>query len=231
MGNISESYFRNGRPEMLPFLPSRYSKVLEVGCGAGTFRALLGGDIEYWGVDTSESAERAFEHKADKFYRGALEDVAQKLPGKYFDLVVINDVLEHSADHLTFLKILKDKLSSEGYLVGSVPNVRYVLNLKELLLRKDWYYQESGGILDYSHLRFFTERSLRKLLEKTGFQIEACRGINPVWWSMYSLRMLVKRLFYGSVAMILGDDVPYLQFAFRCKNLQVNRENHDQKSN
>lgn len=217
MEQVSESYFHNGRPEMLPFLPPQYGKVLEVGCGAGAFRASLREDIEYWGVDPSESAEQALAKKVYRFCRGILEDVAQELPDQYFDLIVINDVMEHSFDYLAFLGTLKSKLSKGGHLVGSVPNVRYVLNLKELLLRKDWAYQASGGVLDYTHLRFFTEKSLRESLARAGFQIEVCKGINPVWWSLHPSRMLVKRLLYGSVAILLGQDVPYLQFAFRCK--------------
>jgi 2-polyprenyl-3-methyl-5-hydroxy-6-metoxy-1,4-benzoquinol methylase len=214
------SYFYNNRPEMQPFLPSQYLKVLEVGCGAGAFYASLKEGIEYWGVDPSESAEQALMKKVHRFFRGILEDVAQELPDQYFDLIVINDVMEHSVDHLAFLSILKSKLLPIGYLVGSVPNVRYVLNLKELLLCKDWHYQPSGGILDYTHLRFFTEISLSKSLIQAGFQIEACHGINPVWWSMHPFRMLVKKLFYGGVALVLGKDLPYLQFAFRCNNLK-----------
>jgi SAM-dependent methyltransferase len=214
---ISESYFHNDREEMLEFLPSQYSKVLEIGCGAGSFRSLMKGSIEYWGVDPSESAALIMEKRAYKFFRGILDDVAQDLPDQYFDLVVINDVMEHTPDHLAFLEILKRKLAVGGYLVGSIPNVRYILNLKELLLKKDWAYQESGGILDNTHLRFFTKKSLCHSLRQSGFQVELCKGINPVWRSKFISRYLLKRIIYTFLMMVIGHDTPYLQFAFCCR--------------
>lgn len=217
MNQISESYYYNGRPEMARFLPGQYAKVLEVGCGAGAFITSLQEDIEYWGVDPSESSELAMKTKCYRFLRGNLDDVAEQLPNQYFDLIVINDVMEHSVDHLAFLCTLKGKMATGGYLVGSVPNVRFVLNLKDLLLHRDWRYEASGGILDYTHLRFFTKKSLQGALRQVGFRIEICKGINPIWWSTYPSRIVLKRIFFGSIAMLIGQDVPYLQFAFRCR--------------
>lgn len=212
-----ESYFHNARGEMLAFLPEHYVKVLEVGCGAGAFHAVLKPGIEYWGVDPSESAQRVMSGRVHNFLRGCLEEVAAELPDGYFDLVIINDVMEHAHDHESFLRTLKDKMASGGSLVGSVPNVRYVLNLKGLMWQKDWAYQASGGVLDETHLRFFTQKSLVRSLSTTGFAVEQCEGINPIWWSRHRTRMLIKRLLYGAIGLILGRDVPYLQFAFRCK--------------
>lgn len=211
------SYFCNPRGEMLAFLPSHYEKVLEVGCGAGAFHAQLSSGIEYWGVDPSELAQREMSGRVHRFFLGCLEDVASDLPDKYFDMIVINDVMEHTPNHEFFLFILKGKLAEGGSLVGSVPNVRYVSNLKELLWKKDWAYQASGGVLDETHLRFFTQKSLISSLNRAGFVVEQCEGINPIWWSHYRSRMFVKRVCYGAVGVFLGRDVPYLQFAFRCK--------------
>lgn len=212
----TESYFRNPRGEMLAFLPSQYEKVLEVGCGAGAFHAELNLGIEYWGVDPSESAQRVMSGRVHRFLLGRLEDVASDLPDNYFDMIVINDVMEHTPNHEAFLLILKAKLSNGGSLVGSVPNVRYVLNLKELLWHKDWAYQASGGVLDETHLRFFTKKSLLRSLSSAGFVVKKCEGINPIWWSSHRARMVVKRIFYGAVSFVLGRDVPFLQFGFRC---------------
>lgn len=217
MSMQAASYFHNARSEMLAFLPPRYAKVLEVGCGAGAFQAQLRAGIEYWGVDPSSSAQEVMSGRAHRFLLGVLDDVIQDLPDRYFDLVIINDVMEHAPDHLMFLRQLRSKMAPGGHLVGSVPNVRYVSNLSGLLLRKDWAYQVSGGVLDHTHLRFFTQKSLCRALREEGFEIEQCQGINPVWWSLHRTRMLLKRLFYGGMGLILGHDIPYLQFGFRCK--------------
>lgn len=213
----TESYFCNPRGEMLAFLPSHYEKVLEVGCGAGAFHAQLSSGIEYWGVDPSDSAQCVMSGRVHRFLLGCLEDVATDLPDNYFDMIVINDVMEHTPNHESFLLILKGKLAEGGSLVGSVPNVRYVLNLKELLWKKDWAYQASGGVLDETHLRFFTQKSLIRSLCRTGFVVQRCEGINPIWWSRHRINMTVKRFIFGTVSFVLGRDVPYLQFAFCCK--------------
>jgi len=217
MSEQIESYFHNARGEMRAYLPSTYVKVLEVGCGAGAFRAELKSDIEYWGVDPSETAQLAMSGRVHRFLRGCLDDVASELPDSYFDLVIINDVMEHATNHDEFLRTLKIKMAPGGSLVGSVPNVRYVLNLKGLIFQKDWVYQASGGVLDETHLRFFTQKSLIRSLRIAGFFVERCEGINPIWWSSHRVHMIAKRMFYGVVGLILGRDVVYLQFAFRCK--------------
>lgn len=217
MFNQIESYFCNPRREMLAFLPSHYKKVLEVGCGAGAFHAELNLGIEYWAVDPSESAKLVMSNRAHKFLLGCLEEVASDLPNSYFDMIVINDVMEHTHNHEGFLLTLKAKLADGGSLVGSVPNVRYVSNLKQLLWNKDWDYQASGGVLDDTHLRFFTQKSLIRSLSKAGFIVKQCEGINPIWQSRHRARMVIKRVFYGGIGFILGRDVSYLQFAFRCK--------------
>jgi SAM-dependent methyltransferase len=217
MSEQIDSYFQNPRNEMITFLPPYYQRVLEVGCGAGAFHASLKPDIEYWGVDPSESAERVMSNRIFKFLPGCLENVASVLPSNYFDLVIINDVMEHSPNHEEFLCILKSKMASGGSLVGSVPNVRYLKNLLELIIYKDWAYQQSGGILDVKHLRFFTKKSLIRSLVTSGFIVERCEGINPIWWSQYRFRIYIKKLIFSAFGMFLGRDVPYLQFAFHCK--------------
>ena len=216
MSKQMESYFYNPRSDMLRFLPTHYQRVLEVGCGAGAFHAELNLGIEYWGVDPSESAQRVMSGRVYKFLLGRLEDVALDLPENYFDMIVINDVMEHTSDHEAFLLILKAKLATGGSLVGSVPNVRYVLNLKELLWKKDWAYQASGGVLDETHLRFFTKKSLLRSFSSAGFVVQQCEGINPIWWSLHRTRKVVKEILYSAVGFVLGRDVPYLQFGFRC---------------
>jgi SAM-dependent methyltransferase len=217
-----ESYFNNDRLEILNLLPGNYFKVLEIGCGTGAFRAQLKDDIEYWGVDPYLAVGIGLNTKMHKFFNNILEEVEGQLPDNYFDLIIINDVMEHTTDHLYFLSLLRKKLILKGFIVGSVPNVRFILNLSELLIEKDWNYKESGGILDNTHLRFFTKKSLCNTFNKADFQIEICKGINPIWMSKYPLHSLIKKIFYNFIGIIIGKDIIYMQFGFRCK-LKVNK--------
>jgi SAM-dependent methyltransferase len=200
------------RPEVVPFLPAHPRRVLEVGCGAGTFRQHLAEPNEYWGIEPDQGAAEAARSRLDRVLHGSFEEVESTLPAGHFDLVIANDVIEHMADPDRFLARIKTALAPGGVLVGSVPNVRFVVHLFEVLVKKDWEYK-SEGILDRTHLRFFTEKSLRRLLAGHGFALERFGGINPAVTTPLTPKFLVKRL----IIALLGADTAYLQFAFRAR--------------
>jgi 2-polyprenyl-3-methyl-5-hydroxy-6-metoxy-1,4-benzoquinol methylase len=204
------SYYKNYRKEMMLLLPEQYSKVLEVGCGEGNFRKNLSQENEYWGVEPIEPSARKAAEKLDKVLGGTFNEMFDQIPDDYFDLVICNDVIEHMTDHEDFFQSIKKKIKKEGCLVASIPNVRYILNLIELLVRKDWEYKDSG-ILDRTHLRFFTEKSLKRTIIDSGFEIDQFKGIN-----IYRSGG-VKRYFFNVVFMLLGQDARYMQFGIRIK--------------
>ena len=203
-------YFGFTRPEMVQFLPDEYSRILEIGCCEGNFRQLCGRPCEYWGVEPFENAAEIAKTKLDKVLVGFYSEIEEQIPDSYFDLVIANDVIEHIEQPWNFLKSLKKKMTKNASLVLSIPNVRYYGNLRELLRRKDWEYKDSG-ILDITHLRFFTEKSIIRLLNENGFEIEKMQGINPV---TIRRRNLPK---YWLVKFILGKDIEFLQFGVRAK--------------
>jgi len=165
------------RLEMIPFLPENYHRVLEVGCGEGAFSRNLSQTSERWGVELDDTvAEKA----KPLFYRvlvGKYEQVMQDLPDDYFDLVICNDVIEHMEDHDFFLKSVKTKMKTGGTLVASIPNIRYLKVLFELMVKKDWRYRPHGTLYT-GHLRFFTRKSLLRTLSEHGFKIRKFKGIN-----------------------------------------------------
>ena len=195
---------------MMLLLPEQYSKVLEVGCGEGNFRINLSQENEYWGVEPIGTSARKASKKLDKVLIGTFNEMFDQIPDDYFDLVICNDVIEHMTDHEEFFQSIKKKIKKEGCLVASIPNVRYILNLIELLVRKDWEYKDSG-ILDRTHLRFFTEKSLKRTIIDSGFEIDQFKGIN-----IYRSGG-VKRYFFNVVFMLLGQDARYMQFGIRIK--------------
>ncbi|RMG74083.1 MAG: methyltransferase domain-containing protein, partial [Nitrospirae bacterium] len=91
----------------------------------------------------------------------------------YFDCIILADILEHLREPGLTLKKLKGYLSQDGVIVASIPNVRYfeVLNM---LAEGFWTYTEAG-ILDRTHLRFFTRREIEKMFTEAGLEIT---GIN-----------------------------------------------------
>ena len=201
---------------MRPFVPDRRARVLEIGCGEGRFSSSLPGTQEVWGVEPSPAAETARTHLTRVFH-STFEQAAAELPLAYFDVVICNDVIEHMPDHAGFLRDIQRHIAPGGMLVGSIPNVRYYENMFQFLLEKDWHYRDFG-ILDRTHIVFFTAKSLRKTLERAGFRVVCLRGINSGRHGGMSLR---ERLYlYAAHAlsvMTLGyfNDVLYLQFAFQ----------------
>lgn len=209
--NDAVNYYQNYREEMKPLLPTHYSRVLEIGCGEGYFRDNLSLGHEYWGVEpTAEIANRAME-RLDKVLIGTYEEVADHIPSGYFDLVICNDVIEHMTDHDQFLQAIKSKMKAGGCLVASIPNVRHILNLFEVLVKKDWEYKNEG-ILDRTHFRFFTKKSLQRIIAENGYQSDQFIGINA-----YRADSFIKGLFAYFVVLGLGQDTRFLQFGIRIR--------------
>ncbi len=209
-------YFRHQRAEMVPVLPDHYQRVLEIGCGEGAFRQLLGDVDEYWGIEPDARAADLARQKMDKVLVGTYDECADKLPDGYFDLIICNDVIEHMLDHDRFLQEIKAKLSDDGHLVASIPNVRYLDVLLGLLLKRDWKYRDYG-VLDRTHLRFFTKKSLLRSVRENGYQVDLIKGINSVWDNHSLGTKIVRAVFYTPIILILGLDVQFLQFAIRIR--------------
>ncbi|WP_022950475.1 class I SAM-dependent methyltransferase [Leucothrix mucor] len=203
-------YFQQSRPEMCAFLPESYTRVLEIGCGEGTFSKNLdsGQVVELWGIEPSKDAGSVAETQAYKVLYGTYEDCFDLLPDNFFDLVVCNDVIEHMVDHDHFFSSIKKKMQKKGFITGSIPNVRYYRNLKSLLLKKDWQYQNSG-VLDRTHLRFFTEKSLLRTFKEHDYVISSFSGINKArGFKLFIILALVFSFFSWK-------DIQYTQFGFR----------------
>lgn len=172
-------YFGLPRSEILKFIPDQYQKVLEVGCAEGHFIQQLTKASERWGIEPNQNAAEVAAKKIETVLTGYFEDVYPDLPDLYFDLVICNDVIEHLVDHDKFLEMIKTKMTADGKLVASLPNVRYAKNLWNLLFKKDWKYGKDG-ILDRSHLRFFTKKSMARTFNEHGFEILRMEGIHRV---------------------------------------------------
>jgi len=204
-------YSANLRSEVSLFLPNNYDRILEIGCSYGTFRKNLSSAHEYWGVEPDVNVAEVARQNLDIVLTGFYDGVANQLPEEFFDLVICNDVIEHLADPDHFLEAIKCKMTPGGYLIGSIPNVRHISNLKNLLVHKDWEY-EDAGILDRTHLKFFTEKSLRKLFARHQFQVEKLSGINDISSRGFFPRILSKLLY-----LILGNDIRYVQLGFQVR--------------
>jgi len=206
----AQIYSNSKRPEMVEFLPSKYSTVLEIGCNVGNFVQFVNKPCEYWGIEPYEEAANIAKNQMNKVLVGFYDNIVNEIPNNYFDLVIANDVVEHLEQPWNFLQSIKKKLTVNASIVLSIPNVRYYWNLKELLFHKDWKYVDSG-ILDITHLRFFTEKSIFRLLNENGFEIEKMKGINTINVGIQHLsKYLLAKFFFGA-------DIKFCHFGLRAK--------------
>lgn len=212
MKNDINDYYELKRKEMRELLPECPLNVLEIGCGEGAFRENFLQVKEYWGVEPVKSIAEAAKDNLDRVLVGTYQDVRDSIPDNYFDLIVCNDVIEHMTDHDEFLQSIKKKIINGGCLVASIPNVRYVKNLWEVLFKKDWKYRGSG-ILDITHLRFFTQKSINRTMTDNGYSIQRIIGLNS-----YRPGSILERVMYGISVLFLGEDIKYLQFGIRIVN-------------
>ena len=203
----NNSYYQNLRPEIYEIVPKSVNKILEIGCAAGGFRLNFAEQVDYWGVEPVREAAKQARQKHIKVLCGTYDDVCDQIPDGYFDVIVCNDVIEHMLDPEAFLVSLKSKLAAKGVLVGSIPNVRFWGNLINLLVYHDWKYEDSG-VLDKTHLRFFTGKSFRRLMCKTGYETELLEGIE-------SRRMKVLKVLFSPFLLLFGFDVCDMQIMFR----------------
>ena len=161
---LNTHYYATTRLEMHKFIPEKYSRVLEIGCGCGNFSNNLRHiECEIWGIEPNKDAAKEAATKFDRVLIGNFSDLLDSIPDNYFDLVVCNDVIEHMIDHDKFFEEIKPKITQTGSFVGSIPNILYISSFYKIVIKRDWPYANEG-ILDRTHLRFFTYKSLKNCL-------------------------------------------------------------------
>ncbi|HEX4130754.1 MAG TPA: class I SAM-dependent methyltransferase [Pirellulales bacterium] len=148
-------------------------RVLDVGCATGRVLShfkrrgaeFVAGVEIFPGV--AEEARRNAD--VDEVVTGDIESEELPWPEQSFDLVIASFVLEHVSDPWAVLRKLRKLTAPGGQLIGALPNVRHVSVLLPLLCTGKWKYEDQG-IMDWTHLRFFTRSTICELLESSGFE-------------------------------------------------------------
>lgn len=205
---MKAGYFAHARPEMVPFVPAAAVRILEVGCGAGAFGALVKETrpCEYWGVEPDAAACAEARTRLDRVIEGRF--LPRALDGETFDCIVFNDVLEHLPDPEETLRGCRALLRPAGRVVASLPNLRFFPYLYRLVVRGELEYEDEG-VLDRTHLRLFTGRSAARMFARQGYEVVTLSGI-PGFLRRRE-RWLVRLL--GALSLGRLADLGYLQFA------------------
>ncbi len=202
----SAEYYENPRKEMFKYIPVDVKVCLEFGCGCGKFSELIKNayNTECWGVEIEAQSAKKADHKLHRVINVDAFQSLDEIPESYFDCIIFNDVLEHIVDPYSLLKFIKSKLKKQGVVVASIPNVRFWNNLRALAIHGQWDYKEAG-ILDKTHLRFFTYKSIIKMFNKLDYDIITIEGLNP---TQNTKLKIINALFFNKLS-----DARYHQFA------------------
>ena len=220
--NKDSKYYAFSRPEMVKYVPENSKKILDVGCSEGNFGKLLRETIgcEVYGIEMNRGAFMKAYKVLDDVFIGDADDAICHIcshTNLKFDCVVFNDSLEHFSYPENILTKVKPLLNNDGVIVASIPNMRYLPVLKDLLFGKNWEYKDSG-ILDNTHMRFFTINSIKTLFNNAGYEVISIEGINK----RDDLVENAKNL--GDLLLLDLSDTVYLQFAVVARKV-VNNEN------
>ncbi|SFB94658.1 bifunctional glycosyltransferase/class I SAM-dependent methyltransferase [Butyrivibrio sp. YAB3001] len=166
-------YYLNMRREPIKMIREDNEAVLdilEVGAGLGSTLARIKYLYPHANIKGIELVENVAEMASNYMNMecGNIETYSFGEDEKY-DYIVFADVLEHLVDPYSLVDRLKKNLKSDGCIIASIPNI---MNAKVIydLLRGNFEYQDSG-VLDRTHLRFFTKKEVKKLFEERGYEI------------------------------------------------------------
>ncbi len=188
--------------------------VLELGCATGYVSELLARNgCVVTGVEIDSDAAKTAEEHCHIVLTGDLSDpsLLESLEGP-FDVILCGDIIEHLTDPMTLLKRLQTCLKPGGYILVSLPNVAY-WRMRFDLLMGNFDYTETG-LLDYTHLRFFTVNSFYRFADKCGYQV-AEKVINDAGFpgSVFLSKLPVFGGVVANLAIFLGKLLPNM-FAF-----------------
>lgn len=150
------------------------AKILDIGCGRG----VLGGYLrdkyaaKVTGIDIISENITVASHILHQAILGDIETMDISTLERNFDYIIFSDSLEHLLEPQDVLETIKPLLAPGGNVLIAIPNIRNFRVTVPLLFSDQWEYQDEG-LLDRTHLRFFTQSSICKLLDRCGYQVEA----------------------------------------------------------
>ncbi len=158
------NFFKNDRNESI--------NVLDIGCGTGAtllYIKNLYKNANLYGIEKGKNSAKIANSYADVINED-VEKVIFPYEENFFDYIILGDVLEHLKDPWKFITNLNLYLKSDGYILASIPNIMHISVIREII-NGGFAYQEAG-ILDKTHLRFFTLNEIYKMFDIANLQVE-----------------------------------------------------------
>ena len=170
-------YYARINPDLLARIPLNAKCVLEVGCGVGALGAAFltrAPSAQYLGIELDNSAAESARSMLSDVLVANVErlgdaDLDRFIDGRKIDSLVFGDVLEHLVDPLATLRRLVGRLEPGGAAIACIPNIGH-WSILDRLLQGKWSYEDEG-LLDRTHLRFFTFESACTLFRDAGLVV------------------------------------------------------------
>jgi 2-polyprenyl-3-methyl-5-hydroxy-6-metoxy-1,4-benzoquinol methylase len=176
------TYFTNARHDYVSELPvNANAKILEIGCGGGETGALALLERKcgsYYGVEMCQVVAEMARERLTEVLVGDIERLDPPWNADTFDALILSEVLEHLSDPWATLRKLLPTLKSGGLVFASSPNISHY-SVIAMLLRGEWTLTDIG-VMDRTHLRWFTPKTYREMFELCGYCVDAVREHRPL---------------------------------------------------
>jgi len=195
------------RREILELVPTTSKSILDLGCGAGNLGAALKKrqSCTVHGIELSKGAAEYAAKNLDHVWCDNLNRFDPTFTKQKYDTLIFADILEHLINPWRTLKKFASVLADGGTVIASIPNVAHPwvqANLKKGIFR-----YESAGILDITHLRFFTKTSIFQLFYTAGLKIVNIRAHpsaeNPMQFHIAAVKVPVATKKTAALILIL----------------------------
>lgn len=166
--------YMGSRPDVESLLTSDIKSVLDVGCSIGTLGTSIKENFHasVTGIEIDEQMAEVAKSKIDHVIIGGATEVFSNkiLYDQKFDTIIFADVLEHLVDPWATIRLSTNYLNEGGYIVASIPNIRFFHTLFHLIVKGKWPYRDRGTH-DRTHLRFFTLSNIKDLFLQADLNI------------------------------------------------------------
>lgn len=188
-------------------------EILEVGCSSGYMGAtLVAKGHRVTGVEMDPVAAEAARAVLQEVHTGDVESFFAAHPDRRYDAILFGDVLEHMVDPAATLGHCAERLAEDGAVAISLPCVTHG-SVRAMLLEGRWEYADYG-LLDRTHLRFFSRQGMAGLISEAGLRIERLQAVvMPIETASHEYGMALRPESITAVEALVQDEA-LLDFQF-----------------